>query len=84
MLTNWTDFREPQQKWLKGAGATDLWGKIKRTNYVLLTHTRQAVEGRRDKKTMYDYLKSVNTKVGDELFRLSQGGNNFEVRGGNK
>lgn len=47
----------------------------------MLTHTRQAVEGRRDKKTMYDYLKSVNTKVEDELFRLVQDGNNFEVRG---
>lgn len=37
--------------------------------------------GRRDKKTMYDYLKRVNTKVGGELFRLNEGGNNFEVQG---
>lgn len=33
---------------------------------------------------MYDYLKSVNNKVEDELFRLVQDGNNFEVRGGKK
>lgn len=35
--------------------------------------------GRRDKKIMYDYLKRVNIKVGGELFRLNEGGNNFEV-----
>lgn len=40
MLTNWTDFREPQQKWLR-AGAIDLWGKMKRTDYVLLTQTNK-------------------------------------------
>ena len=29
---------------------------------------------------MYDYLKSKNFKVEDELFRLVQGGDNFEIR----
>ena len=43
MLTNWTDFKEPQQKWLR-AGAIDFREKIKRTNYVLLIQTRQAVD----------------------------------------
>lgn len=68
------------KKWLR-AGAIDLGEKIKRTNYVLLVQTRQAVEWGGDKKTMYDYLRSVNTKVGVELLRWVQGGDNFEVRG---
>lgn len=67
---------------IKGWEQFTLEKKIKRTNYVLLIQTRQAVDwGEDTRKPVHDYLKSINIKVEDELFRWVQGGDNFEIRG---
>lgn len=78
------DFKEPQQKWLR-AGAIYFREKIKRTNYVLLIQTRQAVDwGGRHQENHVWLFEGINIKVEDELFRLVQGGDNTGQEEGNK
>lgn len=72
--TSWEEFEREEQK-RSGPRGIDLLRKIKRAKYVTETRdtTKKGGEEEWDMTTVCKYLKAVNTKEGEELFRVLRG-----------
>lgn len=72
--TSWEEFEREEQK-RSGPRGIDLLRKIKRAKYVTETRdtTKKGGEEEWDMTTVCKYLKAVNTKEGEELFRVLGG-----------